>query len=265
MRPHVEVLARSLLREGDILVDESSPPNVAKGYVGRAFCPTTRARRVLERAGAELLACPPHAVLREVNGRAFCAGLGQTLEGAELVVDLDAALRKLATSPPPEIATAWRAKRVFGMAGRGQRVITPVAPAAMAEADRSFLRAAMALGGVQIEPQVSVVREFGLHGMIDAAGTFALGKIVVQRCDAHGQWLETTLATVSEASHVEDKLRASATTVAEALHRAGYFGPFGIDAFTYRDTAGEERLQPRTEINARYSMGFAVGFGSPCA
>lgn len=264
MRPHVEVLARSLLREGDILVDESSPPNVAKGYIGRAFCPTARARRVLERAGADLLACPPHAVLREVNGRAFCAGLGQTLEGAELVVDLDAALRKLATTPPPDIATAWRAKRVFGMAGRGQRVIAPASPAVMTEADRSFLRAAMALGGVQIEPQVTVVREFGLHGMIDAAGTFALGKVVVQRCDARGQWLETTLATASEASHVE-ALRASATTVAEALHRAGYFGPFGIDAFIYRDAAGEERLQPRTEINARYSMGFAVGFGGLAA
>ena len=48
----------------------------------------------------------------------------------------------------------------------------------------------------------------------------------------------------------------------EALAGAGYFGPFGIDAYRYRDRAGALRLQPRSEINARYSMGFAVGLGA---
>ena len=48
--------------------------------------------------------------------------------------------------------------------------------------------------------------------------------------------------------------------VAVALAGSGYFGPFGIDAFTYRNADGTVALQPRSEINARYSMGFAIGF-----
>ena len=42
---------------------------------------------------------------------------------------------------------------------------------------------------------------------------------------------------------------------------AGYFGPFGVDAYTYRDRLARatcDLLQPRSEVNARYSMGFAL-------
>ena len=52
-------------------------------------------------------------------------------------------------------------------------------------------------------------------------------------------------------------LLAEAHRVAEALFAADYFGPFGVDAYFYRDR-GDIRLQPRSEINARYSMGFAA-------
>jgi hypothetical protein len=54
-------------------------------------------------------------------------------------------------------------------------------------------------------------------------------------------------------------LTSERASVATALTLAGYFGPFGVDAFVYRDRLGTERLQPRSEVNARYSMGFAVG------
>jgi hypothetical protein len=39
------------------------------------------------------------------------------------------------------------------------------------------------------------------------------------------------------------------------LRRAGYLGPLGIDAFVYRDAAGQPRLKPIVEINPRYTMG----------
>ena len=51
--------------------------------------------------------------------------------------------------------------------------------------------------------------------------------------------------------------------MAGALLPAGYFGPFGVDAYTYRGRAGASVFQPRSEINARYSMGFAAGWGRP--
>ena len=56
-------------------------------------------------------------------------------------------------------------------------------------------------------------------------------------------------------------MRVERERVASALRQAGYFGPFGIDGYTYRGPGGAVCLQPRSEINARYSMGFAVGMG----
>ena len=37
-------------------------------------------------------------------------------------------------------------------------------------------------------------------------------------------------------------------------------GKSAFVAFTYRDGEGRVALQPRSEVNPRYSMGFAVGF-----
>jgi hypothetical protein len=47
---------------------------------------------------------------------------------------------------------------------------------------------------------------------------------------------------------------------AEGLRGAGYFGPFGVDGYVWDDD-GARRVQPRSDVNARYSMGWAVGMG----
>lgn len=255
MAPHVARLAASLLAPEDSLIDESSPPTSAKGYAGRAFCPTTRAIALLLRAGAEPEPHPAHEVLREVNGRAFCASLGQTLPGAAFVRDLDGALVHL--SGPPEVAPSWRAKRPFGMAGRGQRVIEP---GPVGDADRAFLRACMSEGGVQLEPNVAIERELAMHGVLSYDGALRVGRLVAQTCDARGQWLASTLASDGDRETTE-ALASEVRRVGARLHAAGYFGPFGVDAFLYRAADGGLVLQPRSEINARYSMGFCTGFG----
>lgn len=251
----VRLLAAALLSPDDVLVDDRSPPGSAAGLQGRAFCPTDRAMSLLARAGAVLPPRPTQDVLRTVNGRAFCSRLGRTLPGAELASDLANAERVLLSTPP--VAKQWRVKRAFGMAGRGQRRI---APGPLSEPDRAFLRASITSEGcVQIEPDVAIVRELGIHGFVDREGGARFGRVVEQRCDEHGQWQSTSLAT-DVPPDVSDALASEASTVATALRAAGYFGPFGIDAFLYRDLAGVVRLQPRSEINARYSMGYAVGF-----
>lgn len=246
------IVAASLLEEGDVLVDESSEAGVARGLVGRAFCPTPRAIALLRRAGAEPEAHPPVEVLRRVGSRAFCASLGPTLPGAAFATTWDEARAILEIAPG--IGDAWRVKRAFGMSGRGQRVVRARSVSA---ADEGFVRAGLERGGVQIEPNVTLEVEYAMHGMIAEAGGLRLGRLVVQRCDARGAWMATEPA---DAPELEARLRDEATAVARALHTAGYFGPFGIDAFTYRDGEGSIRLQPRSEINARYTMGFAVGF-----
>jgi hypothetical protein len=268
MRVWSTQLAPALLDPGDVVVDEATPRGAARGRAGRAFCPTPRALSLLERAGAVPEPSPPVSVLRHVNGRAFSAAVGASLPGALLpgaafVTDEDAARRLLASGPPPGFE-AWRVKLAFGMAGRGQRVIRRSAgsPDAISPADWAFVRGGLAPdrgGGVMIEPDVSIVREYALHGVLAPDGAVALGAVVLQRCDARGRWLATE--RLAERPSFAPDLEATARAVASALHHAGYFGPFGIDAFSYAAPEGAPALHLLGEINARYSMGFAVGLG----
>lgn len=240
MRALVPVVASNLLDEDDVLVDETSEPGCASGLIGRAFCPTPRAVAVLERAGAIVEPHPSVDVLRHVNSRAFCASLGQPLEGAELVVDEATAFAKIAAGGP------WRIKRLFGMSGRNQRV-TGVASL---DIDRGFVRAGIAEGGVQIEPNVRIEDEYATHAMLAANGAVAIAGVTRQRCDARGAWLSSE--AFDGAADLRARLEEEALRVGRALAGEGYFGPFGVDAFTYDGG----RLNPRSEINARYTMGF---------
>lgn len=252
----VPLLAQSLLGPDDLLVDESTATGAARGFTGRAFCPTPRALALLRRAGAALDPVPPADVLRRVNCRAFAASLGVTLPSAAFVTSLDAARAKLAETPA--IGADWRLKRAFGMTGRGQRVVRS---GQASEADLAFVRAGMSEGGVQIEPNVNIVTEYAIHSMLGQDRSLSVGALVRQRCDARGSWLASEAISSPSAAESEIAVRLveEANAVAVALAEAGYFGPFGIDAYTYLGAEGALRLQPRSEINARYSMGFALG------
>jgi hypothetical protein len=258
MKPHIERLATSLLGPDEVLVDESSPALSAVGLPGRAFCPTACALDVLRRAGADPEPHPSVAVLGRVNSRAFASSLGPTMPGAAFVTAPDVARTILVTEPP--VGTAWRVKHAFGMTGRNQRVIRP---SSVGEPDLAFVRAGLTRGGVQIEPHVAIEEEYAIHGVIAADGSFRIGMLVRQRCDARGAWMSTEPigASGETLGDIPDRMGEEAHRVAHALSAAGFFGPFGIDAYSYRGPGGEPRLQPRSEINARYSMGFAVGFG----
>ena len=262
MAPFVALLARSLLGPEDLLVDESSSPRAARGLTGRAFCPTPRALALLRRAGAELEPAPSFDVLRRVNSRAFAASFGPTLPGAAFVTNTDDASRML--GEPPAVGAAWRIKRAFGMTGRGQRIVQAKRAT---EADLAFVRAGMLEGGVQVEPNVVIAREFAIHAMLGGDRAMQVGCLVEQRCDARGAWLASeAIRTPSVAeSEIWTRLASEADRVGAALAAAGYFGPFGIDAYTYLGAEKANRLQPLSEINARYSMGFALGLTPPRA
>ncbi len=257
MRTFAPVLAGTLLAPGDIVIDESSQPGCALGFVGRAFCPTPHARALLAKACATATPHPPVEVLRRVNSRAFCAEFFPHLPEASFVLGLERVRVKLATAPPPfSLGGAWRVKSAFGMSGRGQRVVSP---RTIGDADLAFIRSLLEQGGVQIEPNVAIVQEYGLHGMLSRAGApLELGAVVEQRCDARGAWLST--ARASAPNDVVSRLTEQAKQVAFALFREGYFGPFGVDAYTYRDELADIHFHPSSEVNARYSMGFGIGF-----
>ncbi len=248
-----------LLAPGDVVVDAASPARLrADALIGRAWCPTPGALRLLALAGAALPEAPALGMLRRVNHRRFCADLGQTLPGARYADTLDDVVAIVNT---PSHSGPWLLKRPFGFAGRGRR---RVRAGAIEPADRAWIEASIVAGdGLQIEPWVELAGDFGLHGFLAASGALTLGAPTAQRTDATGAWLSTSLAAPGDLAAAEERALVDAAEVtASALHAAGYFGPFGVDAFRWIDAVGARRWNPRGEINARYSMGWAVGMGA---
>jgi hypothetical protein len=243
-----------LVPRGDVIVEEWNAAwrAPAGAFEGRAFCPTPRAMRTLARAGARLPPAPPLDVLRRVNHRAFCAELGQCLPHARYARSRDELLEALAAGTGP-----WVLKRPFGFAGRGRQRLRSSALDASVE---PFVRASFEAGeGLQVEPWVERTLDVGLHGFVAQSGAITMGAPTRQAVDENGAWTESMpLASGMLTDDEEALLLGEGDRVARALFEAGYFGPFGIDAFRWVD-AGGARFDPRCDVNARYSMGWAVG------
>jgi hypothetical protein len=253
MLPH----ARRLMAPGDHDLDdpERSQPSDADAdapWLGVAWCPTPTALRRLAGARAEPAPAPSVEVLRRVNHRRFYLELGGGAPGARYVQN-DSELATTLAEPQ----AAWLFKRPFGFAGRGQRRIVG-APSAD---DRRWLADSLRQGGMVAETWLELSRELSLHGRIDPSGRLALGRVCVQETNAYRAWIGTRAATPEDIpASGRARLIERATMVGEALQRAGYFGPFGIDAYVYVTSSGRRELNPLGELNARYTMGFSVGF-----
>lgn len=244
--------ARALLGPHDVLVDATT--RGAEGLIGRAWSPTPLARRLLEQAGITPEPHPDAAVLRRVNHRRFAHEVGGGLPGQRYVEELAEALVLIQYSAGP-----WLAKRPLAFAGRGQQRFYGT----VSDKQRSWLEVSFARDGLIFEPLVEPVLELSLHGFVWPSGRFELGRPCVQIVSERGVFRGVRLSERGDLSSEEEAaLRESGERVATALGGAGYFGPFGIDAFRYRHE-GRLGFCALSEINARYTMGFVTGFPRP--
>jgi hypothetical protein len=257
-QPNREVLGRvaemipliiGLVRDGDAVIGRDAVPPGAKGI---CWCPTPSALRQLARLGVKAPESPPFEVIRRVNHRRWCFALGGALAGSVWARE-PADVRDAIGGTPRD----WLLKRPHGMAGRGRRILQK---GRLDPADVGWLAASFREDGVIVEPWVETVGELVVHGYVEPAGDVTIGAVCEQRVDRHGRWLETVLNPALPAADRAGML-GTAEEVARALHVEGYFGPFGVDGYRYRD-GHEVRLQTRSEVNARYTMGWAVGMGS---
>jgi hypothetical protein len=242
-------VARALLDPGDLELGE-----VSGGEAGRtaaAWCATPRAHALLARAGADTSALCAPEVVRTVLSRAFARELRAKDEPGDFVRtpgELEALLAR------GRGGADWLAKREYSLAGRGRRRLRA---GALTPQDSVWLAASFARGGLQVEPWYRVEAEFALHGHLARDGTLRRGRLCRQVVDAHGSWLESAAADERELDAPETReLQAAFERAARALRAAGYHGPFGLDAF--RHAQGFRAL---SELNARHSMGWAVGLG----
>lgn len=235
-----------LVPRGDVVIGER-PLDPAAIEAVHCWMPTPRARGVIQRAGLPMPHAPPFDVLYTVNARRFSCALGAGPPGTRWV-------SSLAELPESFDGDRWL-RRAHGFAGRG-RHIAPRGP--RQAATLAFARAAInADGGFELAPRVEILAEYALHGFLGADGALTLGEPLRSHVDPHGQWLRAS-HDASLTAQERGELTATTTRVARALHDAGYFGPFGVDALRWR-LDGARGFTACNEINARYTLSWALG------
>jgi hypothetical protein len=248
-----ELTARmtDLVLPDDLILGLTNRADLPQDLTAQAFCPTPRALAEIRATGLEPQVAPALEILRTVNDRAFCAQLGQGLHSACFAREIAAVEHQLRQEiPEPQYVI----KRAFSFAGRGQ---LRVSRGPLDESTRSFcLRSFARDEGLQIEPWVERLADFSRHGFLTRRGARLIGPTREQRCDPMGRFLGMSGCAVQLSAAEDSALLAALNETAQALATAGYFGPFGIDAFRYRQPDGSVRFDARCEINARLTMGF---------
>lgn len=253
-RPSLRGDLAALTRGARVLERMDVARRGAAGLEGRAFMPTPSALAALRAAGAMAPLAPPLDVLRAVNHRSFSYALEGGVDG-RCVSTLDDVARALDAPRPVE---ALLLKRPFGWAGRGRRRATRFDEPTEAFCRRSIEEE----GAVAIEPLLDRSLDAAIHGFVDEGGALTRGAPTIARVSGGGSFLGSARDDGELAPDERAALLCEVERVGELLHGAGYFGPFGVDAFRYRDAVtGAPRFLPRCEINARYTMGWAIGMG----
>ncbi|MFL6258113.1 MAG: hypothetical protein ACJ76Y_00255 [Thermoanaerobaculia bacterium] len=270
-------LLRAFAREGDRLWSPAPGPDLESGPLRDlppadevlAWCETPSA---LEHRGGPRrfsaidwdaplhdlvwqLPTPSPAAVATVHHRAFCLQIaeeiGWALPGARMVESLVELGRLLRTAPP-----AWVVKAPLSASGRSRYIERNGPALADPKARRTVERLFERHGPLLFEPWKERTQDFGVSALLGQDHLEIVG-IHGQKIDRKGQFVGIDLHPDLSEQDREQLLR-TVKAVAAALRRAGYVGPFGIDAWRYRQEDGELILNPLGEINARMTFGLVA-------
>lgn len=286
-RPALETGPLSGLRAGDGLLAWCETPAVRAIRASTPEAAGTRpgAEKAFESAALPLhdllwtLPAAPPAVVAAVNHRAFCLEiqerLGCALPGASMVGSLAALDALLAGgvggAPGGAGGASWVVKAPHSAAGRSRAIHRhDLAPAGLArpELRRRVEKLFERHGPLLFEPWMERTADLGVAGLVlprevrwvgfhrqsvDVRGQFTGVEVGAGAVGAAGAMGMSAIEGLSSADR--ERWQETLEAVAGALVRAGYVGPFGIDAWRYRDRDGANKLQALGEINARMTFG----------
>jgi hypothetical protein len=204
---------------------------------------------------------PSVDVVRRVNSREYRFGLEREwnvgLDGAALahsIDELETAIRELSQNP-----RGWILKANYGMSGR--EAIRGRGHALEGNVRNWAQRRLTGSGPIVCEPIVERIAEAGIQIEIPREGAPQLVGVTPLLVDGSGVYRGSRFGCSAEKDACWRPAIDAGLRTATELQRLGYFGPLGTDAMQYRDAAGELRLRPLQDLNARYTMGrLALGF-----
>lgn len=151
---------------------------------------------------------------------------------------------------------SWVVKAPLSASGRERFIARDGEGLANPKARRTVERLFDRHGPLLFEPWLNRGADFGVSALLTYDELRIVG-IHGQRVDRKGQFagidLQPDLTEVDR-----NRLVETTEAVAAALRRAGYVGPFGIDAWRYRQADGSVALNPLGEINARMTFGLVA-------
>lgn len=204
----------------------------------------------------QLPVAPPE-VVAAVHHRSFhlrvAKELGCALPGAQMVESIGELDRVLCGGAAP---AAWVVKAPLSASGR-DRYIERNGPAVRDSKPRRTVENLFDRhGALLFEPWMERIEDYGCAALLTPSVLRIVG-IHRQRVDRKGQFAGIDLDTgLSERDR--ERFLEIVESVASALRREGYAGPFGVDAWTYRRTDGRTAFHPLGEINARMTFGLVA-------
>ncbi len=190
------------------------------------------------------------------------AALGLALPGSSLLGSADLLPALVARGEPSGAGPAWVLKRLWSAAGRDRLWLGPSGPD---PAQWDWIRGCLARdGALLLEPWMPRLADWGCVGLVEADRVDIVGshrQVVDARGRFQGIRLWPGAARPTELPDPElpgsaaSLLQDAALQAGAALAAEGYRGPFGIDAWSYRDRSGRWAFQALGEVNVRLTMG----------
>lgn len=220
---------------------------------GFAWSPTPRALELLDAHGLRRPSAPGWEVLCAANARETFADLDRLPGGSTChsLADVLSAVEAPAPRRSSGKAPAWLLRSSLCAAGQDRLVVEGASDRVAA-----FARSRIRSGPIDIAPMVEIVEEFAIHGHVAPDGAVRSAQAVRYPAIARPRTSQTAIEAAPP--DVSSALRSALDRVAEELVGLGYFGPVGIDAFTWRDADGAVKLRSVSEVNARYTLHFSV-------
>ena len=194
-------------------------------------------------------------VVARVHHRAFALrvaeDLGCALPGARMVdvlAELDRLLREHGAP------TSWVLKAPFSASGRSRFIEREGTLLSDPKSRRTVENLFERHGSLLFEPWLDRVADWGCAALLDRSGV-RIVSVHGQTVDVKGQFAGIDPEAAGLPERDRARLEEVAMEAGSALGRAGYAGPFGIDAWHWRRPDGGIAFHPLGEINARMTFG----------
>lgn len=204
------------------------------------------------------LPAPSPEVVAQVHHRAFALRVGEelgcALPGARTVDSPGALDRHLSSRDAP---AAWVVKAPFSASGRARYIERNGPGLTDPRSRRTVENLFERHGPLLFEPWLDRVADWGCAALLTPDGLRIVG-IHRQQVDIKGQFAGIDPEARDLPRPDRERLEEVVAGVAAALRRAGYVGPFGIDAWHWRRPDGTIAFHPLGEINARMTFGLVA-------